>query len=406
LGNEIGGARVSSNHRTAAVVLAGYCAFLQIWATQPLLPLLRGLYHASEMAAGLTVTIPSLGVALSAPFAGSLADRIGRRRVIVWSAFLLAFSALATSTSTTLGQLLFWRFWQGVFTPGVFAITVAYINDEWRHAGAGRIVARYVSGTVSGGFSSRLISGIVAAHAPWQTVFFVLGGLNLLLAFAIWAWLPEETRPHEPVASQGWPRAVLAHIRNRRLAGTFAVGFCVLFSLVGVFTYVTFYLAAPPFRLRPAALGSIFFVYLAGIVVTPLSGRAIDHYGHRAALAAAIAASTAGIALTLIPQLWVVAAGLAVCCTGVFIAQASTSAFVGTAAERNRALAIGLYATFYYLGGSAGGWAPGFFYARGGWLPCAAFLAAVQIITVALALIFWKSARAARRAGDVQSISA
>ena len=62
---------------------------------------------------------------------------------------------------------------------------------------------------------------------------------------------------------------------------TFLVGFCVLFSLVGVFTYVTFHLAAPPYSLLPGALGSIFFVYLAGVVMTPLAGRAIDRFGHR-----------------------------------------------------------------------------------------------------------------------------
>ena len=386
------------------MVLAGYCAFLQLWATQPLLPLLRKIFDASEIGVSLTVTIPSLGVALSAPFAGFLADRFGRRRVIVWSAFLLGLSALATATANSLAQLLFWRFWQGVFTPGVFAVTVAYINDEWRESGAGRTVAAYVSGTVSGGFSCRVISGFVAAHGPWQRVFVVLGALNLLLAAAIWAWLPEESHPH--AARHGWLTALSSHLRNRQLLAACLVGFCVLFSLVGAFTYVTFYLAAPPFGLQPAALGSIFFVYLVGVVVTPVAGRAIDRYGHRSALSAAIALSTAGVALTLIPQLWIVAAGLAVCCTGVFIAQASSSAFVGTTVATNRALAIGMYSTFYYLGGSAGGYVPGLFYSRGGWLDCAAFIAAVQVLTILMALAFWKAKATAHHADDARSISA
>jgi MFS family permease len=386
------------------VVLAGYCAFLQLWATQPLLPLLRNIFGGSEIGVSLTVTIPSLGVALSAPFAGVLADRFGRRRIIVYSAFLLACSALATSTAVTLPQLLFWRFWQGVFTPGVFAVTVAYINDEWRESGAGRTVAAYISGTVSGGFSCRVISGFVAAHAPWQRVFLVLGALNLGLAGLVWAWLPPETRPRS--LERGWAAALSSHLRNRHLLAACLVGFCVLFSLVGVFSYVTFYLAAPPFGLQPAALGSIFFVYLVGVVVTPVAGRMIDRYGHRLALSAAIALSTSGVALTLIPTLWVVALGLAVCCTGVFIAQASASAFVGLAVASNRALAIGLYSTFYYLGGSAGGYIPGIFYTRGGWLACAVFIATVQAATVLMALKFWQEGTTVHRADDVKSISA
>ncbi|HEY7339062.1 MAG TPA: MFS transporter [Bryobacteraceae bacterium] len=397
---------ISSKHRTAAVILAGFGAFLQIWATQPLLPLLQRLFHTSEITAGLTVTVPSLGVAVAAPFAGFLADRFGRRRVIVWSAFLLALSAFATSTATTLAQLLFWRFWQGVFTPGVFAITVAYINDEWREAGAGRMVAAYVSGTVSGGFSCRAISGLVAAHAPWQTVFLVLGALNFLVALAVWIWLPADSHTHAHTLERGWMAALTAHLQNRRLFAAFLVGFCVLFSLVGVFTYVTFYLAAPPFELQPAALGSIFFVYLAGIVVTPMAGRAIDKHGHRAALASAIVLSTIGIVITLSAHFWVVVFGLALCCTGVFVAQATASAYVGTATDKNRALAIGLYSTFYYLGGSAGASLPGIFYSRGGWAACAVFLALVQAVTVMVALSFWERPAMAASSGDVKSISA
>jgi YNFM family putative membrane transporter len=391
VGEKIRPTAVTSRHRTAAVVLAGYCAFLQLYATQPLLPLLKQLYHASELAVSLTVTVPSLGVALGAPFAGMLADRIGRRPIIIWSAFLLALTALATSTAMTLPQLIFWRFWQGIFTPGVFSVTVAYIHDEWTEGGTGRVVAAYISGTVSGGFSCRMLSGLVAAHAPWQRSFVVLGSLNLVLAVAIWMWLPPATKPHQPAPRVRLWEAVLAHLRNRQLLAAYLVGFCVLFSLVAAFTYITFHLSEAPYLLQPAALGSIFFVYLVGVVVTPMAGRAIDHYGNRATLTVAITVAIAGIALTLSRPLWMIVVGLAICSSGVFIAQASASAFVGTAAHGNRALAIGLYSTFYYLGGSIGAAAPSHFYTWGGWPACAAFIATVQVITVLIALLFWQA---------------
>jgi len=102
-----------------------------------------------------------------------------------------------------------------------------------------------------------------------------------------------------------------------------------------------------------------------------------------------------------------VVAGLAVGCVGVFSAQASASAFVGTAAQQNRGLAIGLYATFYYLGGSAGASAPGLFYSWGGWPACAAFIAAVQAVTILIALFYWKPPAATRKSPyDETSISA
>jgi predicted MFS family arabinose efflux permease len=96
------------------------------------------------------------------------------------------------------------------------------------------------------------------------------------------------------------------------------------------------------------------------------------------------------VALKLVPTLWTVGVGLAICCTGVFAAQTAGSGFVGVAAERHRALAVGLYATFYYLGGSAGAVVPGYFWNWGGWPACVAFIASVQVLTVTMALKFWK----------------
>ena len=377
--------------RTLGIVVAGYCAFLQLYSTQPLLPRLTQIFHAGTVEVSLTVTMAALGVALSAPFAGLLADRLGRKRVIVWSAFSLATCSLLAATSPNLETLIFWRFLQGVFTPGVFSVTVAYINDEWPPGEVGRTLSAYVSGTVMGGLSCRFIAGLVASRFDWHWVFVVLGTLNLAGAVAVALLLQPESHTLHLTAPRGSVMAaVREHLHNPLLRAAFAVGFCVLFSLIAIFTYVTFYLAAPPFHLEPAALGSIFFVYLIGAAVNPIAGRAIDRFGHRKVLACSIGAGVAGVALTLIPNLVAVAAGLTICSTGTFAAQTAGSGFIGLAADRYRALAVGMYATFYYIGGSLGAAVPGYFWNRGGWPACAAFIVSVQILTVVLALRFWK----------------
>ena len=68
---------------TLPVVLAGFAAFLDLYAPQPLLPLLARTFGASTFEAGLTVTASTMAVAVFAPFIGRLADRLGLRRVIV-----------------------------------------------------------------------------------------------------------------------------------------------------------------------------------------------------------------------------------------------------------------------------------------------------------------------------------
>jgi predicted MFS family arabinose efflux permease len=220
--------------------------------------------------------------------------------------------------------------------------------------------------------------------------FVTLAMMAFASAAVLWRWLPKERRftlRHHAVTSV---EAAWDHLRNRRLIATYAAGFCVLFCLLGMFTWVTFYLAAPPFHLSTAALGSLFFVYLAGAVVTPWCGRAIDQHGHRAAVTAAVSTSMFGVILTGFTNLPLVLAGLALCCTGVFVAQSAASSYIGIAAEHNKALAVGLYVTFYYTGGSSGAAVPAWLWSLGGWPACIALFVCVQLVTITIVRVWWK----------------
>jgi predicted MFS family arabinose efflux permease len=259
-------------------------------------------------------------------------------------------------------------------------------------------MAAYVAGTVLGGFSGRMVSALVAAEFSWRWSFVALGVLDVLGAVAMWIWLPADRRRKPAPRTASMAGAMWRHLRNPRLAATYAVGFCVLFTLVAAFTYVNFYLAAPPFGLSTRGLGLVFTVYLVGAAITPIAGRAIDRMGHRFALTMAMAGGAAGISLTLVPHLVFVMAGLAMCCTGVWIAQSSASSYIGTVAKEAQAAAVGLYVMFYYLGGSFGSELPGHFWTRGGWPVCVALIVAVQLLTVTLGAIFWRPQRVEPRA--------
>ncbi len=380
-----------SSPSLSPVVLAGAAAFLDLYATQPLLPFLARAFHAGTLEVSLTLTAGTFGVAVAAPAAGRLADRVGRKRVIVGAAFALAAATLLAATSTSLWQLIAWRFVQGVFTPGVFAVTIAYIHEHWPATSAGAATAGYVSGTVVGGFSGRLIAGIVVADANWRAAFIVLGAINAAAALLIAARLPADTQPSPARAGGSRLEAVLRLVRDPRLASAYAAGFGVLFSLVAMFTYVTFLLAAPPYQLSTVALGSVFFVYLIGAAITPFVGPVIDRHGHRYGMAVASAFGVAGALTTLGGRLPVILVGLTLCATGVFIAQAAASSFVGAAASRDRGLAVGLYATFYYVGGSAGGSLPALFWARWGWPACVLLVVAVQLALAVVSMTFWSA---------------
>lgn len=387
-----------SRRAAAAVVLCGVCAFLELYCTQPLLPLLARLFHASKTGVSLTVSAATLGVALSAPVFGALTERLARKRVIVLSMVGVSLPTLLAATATSLNQLIFWRFLQGITLPGIFAVVVTYIGEEWPGHRVALIMSFYVSGTALGGFSGRLISGFLAEAFSWRASFLALGTISLAGSLAVATWLPPgKQRAVAPPQARGvpaFPYQVQGLFRNRRLVATFAVGFNVLFSLVGVFTWITFHLSNAPFRLSTAALSSLFFVYLVGLVVTPAAGYLITRVGLRAGVGGAILCSIAGVLLTLAPSLVVIIVGLTLLSSGVFVAQTATQSHLRVAAPAGtRVTAAGLYLTCYYLGGSAAGVVPGVFWSIGKWPACAGFIVVMQLIAFSIAWAGWKEPR-------------
>lgn len=376
--------RLAPDRATIAIMLAGVCTFLNVYCTQPLLPLLRHVFNASEMQVSFTVAATIIGVALAAPFTGMIAERRGRKKVIVPSLFLLTLPTALAGTSASLTQLIFWRFAQGIFVPGIIAVMLAYINEEWAGRGVGRAMSSYITGTVMGGFLGRFISGLVATHVNWRASFFIIAALNLTGAILVRSWLPLAKKFVKAEHLRQAFSDMARHFRNPRLLANFGMGFMVLFSLVGCFTYANFYLAAAPFHLNAAELGSIFFVYLLGVVITPQSGRLLDRFGFRRVALLYCGMMIAGLLLTLAKSLTLVITGLAIFSSGVFVAQAAASVQTGTIAGRARSSAAGLYVTFYYLGGSVGSILTDYFWQWRRWPGCVVLLGITSLISLLL----------------------
>ena len=388
-----------------ACFLAGVCTYLNMYCTQPLLPFLQRIFHATEIEVSMTVSATILAVALAAPFVGLMAESIGRKRVIVPSLYALTVPTMLVATSHTLKELIFWRFMQGLFVPGVVCVIMAYIGEEFAGAHVGRVMSAYVSGSVLGGFGGRYISGVVAHHLRWEHAFLIIGFINLAGAVVVQHYLP---KPKHFVRATDWHNSVAEafhHLHNLKLLAVFAMAFAVLFSLVGAFTYANFYLARPPYHLNSEDLGSIFFVYLLGVGVTPLSGRFLDRYGMRPTAVGAFGFAASGLLLTLTRSLPLIVAGLALFSTGIFIFQAVGTVQTGIVAGKARSSAAGLYVTFYYVGGSLGAIVTGWTWVADGWRSCVFLLIGVAAIGLVMGFVSSRKAGVKALSAQVSAVS-
>jgi MFS transporter, YNFM family, putative membrane transport protein len=373
-----------------AVTICGSCAFLNLYATQPLLPLLVKYFHSSQGDVSLTVSATSFGVALAAPFIGKFSDGIGRKKIIIPAIFLLMIPTILAGLTSDVWQLIACRFAQGLILPAIFAVTMAYVAEEWHEYGLGFAMAMYVSGNVVGGFLGRLVSGLVAANFGWRQAFFVLAALNLIGGLLAWALLPSSKKFIKTKTAQSFINSSIGLLQNKKLVASFAVGCNILFSLVAAFTYVTFHLSAAPFNLDGKCLSWLFSVYLIGAFITPFAGKFIDRLGFRTALLAALGISVAGLLMTLSSSLPVILCGLATTSAALFICQSATTTSLRNFAPHANSTAAGLYVFFYYTGGSMGGYLPSLFWNLGGWNACVYLIIACHAMAIACAYFFWK----------------
>ena len=145
-----------------------------------------------------------------------------------------------------------------------------------------------------------------------------------------------------------------SHLHNRYVLSAMLLGSCVLFSLVGCFTFINLHLAAEPYHLSSSDLANIYMVHLIGIVITPLSTQIIGRFGAKKTVLMAVSVSMVGVLGTLSVPLWGIVLALAIMSTGVFITQAATISYIAKNVTQNRSLASGLYYMGYYTGGTIG----------------------------------------------------
>ena len=375
--------------RQLAVGLAGYCAFINLYSPQSILPLLSREFGVGAAEVSTIITVSTLAVALTAPFTGAVADVLGRKRVIVAAMFVLVVPTLMVGMAESLSALIFWRAVQGLVLPPIFAVTVAYIGDEWPPHEATTAAGIYSSGSSLGGFSGRLVTGILADLIGWRAGFAALAGIAFAGAIAVALLLPHErrfVRSHGLLASG---RQMLAHFRNGQLVATYAVGFGVLFNFICTFTFVSFHLAAPPYNLSASWLGAIFVVYLVGSALTPWTGWATGRFGRRRLMVRIIVLWIAGTVLTLAPSLPLIVLGLTVSSSCGLICQAVSTGYVTITAQAGRSSAVGLYVTSFYIGGSFGAALGGLAWNLGGWPACVATVAAMLAIMAAIVFFGW-----------------
>lgn len=380
----------------ASLFAAAFVVFANLYDAQPLLPLFRSVFHANEAVVSLAIALSVLGVAAASLLVGPISDRWGRKNLMVLSTFLLALPTFAAAWAPNIETFLVARTFTGLFLPGVIAVVIAYVNEEYRPPASHFLMGLYVGSTVVGGLVGRIGAGLLAATWGWRPGFVLIGAVTVAVAITLAFSLPASRRFRSTPSFSSSLKNLFLSFTDPTLLALGFLGFSYFFAFLSSFTFMTYYLADPPFRLSQVTISLIFFTYIFGIVASPLAGKMSGRFGPFPVVGVGILLLLTGTLLTLVPNLAVIVGALCVITFGQFTAQALTPALAGQVASHGRGAAGGLYTVLYYVGGSLGSSIPGWLWPRFHYPG----VVALDALCLLLALGFWNYAR--RRVGEAR----
>ncbi len=370
--------------RNTIIGITAFLTLVDLFATQAILPSLAKAYNVTPAAMGFAVNASTMGMAIAGLAVAFFSARINRRLGIFASLALLAIPTALLAVAPDLTTFTALRIAQGLLMATAFALMLSYLGEACSAEDAAGAFAAYITGNVASNLVGRLLSAALADHLGLAANFYLFALLNLAGAVLVYFYLGKTPVMAEAGAAK---RSTLSiwreHLANVPLRASFIVGFCILFAFIGTFTYVNFVLVREPLSLSRMALGFVYFVFLPSIFTTPLAGRAVARFGAQRTFWGSLAIALVGLPLLVLPYLPGVLLGLALVAVGTFMAQATTTGFVGRAATTDRGSASGIYLACYFGGGLVGTAILGQLFDRIGWGAC------VTGIGVALVLAAW-----------------
>ena len=253
-------------------------AVAALYYSQPMLGVLGADIGASARAVGFVPTLTQLGYALGILLLAPLGDRYDRRRIILMKAAVLCVALLLAGAAPSIAVLLVASLVIGLSATLAQDIVPAAATLA-PEASRGKIVGTVMTGLLLGILLSRVVSGFVAEHFGWRTMFIAAALSIALIGAAAWRGLPR-FRPTTQL-SYGALMGSLVKLWKRHGAlrrATFAqallsIGFSAFWSTLAVMLH------GEPFHLGSAAAGAFGLAGAAGALAAPIAGRIADKRG-------------------------------------------------------------------------------------------------------------------------------
>ncbi|MEQ5843520.1 MFS transporter [Paraburkholderia acidicola] len=176
--------------------------------------LLANRLHVGTAALGTVFAAGQAGYMIGALLIGLLADRFGRRPMLILSVLLFGTLTVATAFAPTLNTLVMIRLIAGIglggATPCFITLASEYLPERFRRVMVTALFAAYPIGGMLGGF----LGSYMVTRFGLNVLFYLVGGLPLALVIGMLAMLPESLQFLATRGISAGAAPLVAHLRG------------------------------------------------------------------------------------------------------------------------------------------------------------------------------------------------
>jgi MFS family permease len=325
----------------------------------PLLPEIELRTGAGDEALGLALAAYAIPILLISIPVGRLADRLGRRPLLLGGLLLTGLGSVLIAISGALPPLLLGRAVQGVGATLSWVAALALVSDLARPGRKGEALGFAFAANSLGAVGGPGLGGIVGGTVSFEAPFFLVAGIALVTFAAGFAVLPHAAAP--AAAASKRPGTVRLLLRPAALVP--AMGTATGATVLGLIDFVVPLDLDRRLGTTATVIGIIFAaIALIDAAASPPAGKAGDRLGRRpVALAGALTMAASGVLLATLGGLAGACVALGILAVGLSMIFAASAPWLDEAfGELNRGLAYGglnlIFALGYTIGPLAGGW--------------------------------------------------
>ena len=170
----------------ATVTLATMLFAMTVTISYVVLPQMQGSLSATQDQIAWSVTFNLVATAVGTPASGWLANRFGRRLLMIWCVTGFSIASLLCGTATSLEALIAYRVLQGIMGAPITPVSQAIILSNFPRQQHGLATAIWGVGVVCGPIIGPTLGGFIAEAYNWRWVFFMtfpVCGFSILMVF-------------------------------------------------------------------------------------------------------------------------------------------------------------------------------------------------------------------------------